>query len=90
MSTKIRTRCGSWCTFERRFRPLPAPNHHLLWELCGEMPNDVDVRYWWTVLDCDGHLYVTPGFRFVNRFAYIRCAVPWGDDDQCQPDYRYD
>ena len=88
---KIRTRCGSWSTFERRFQPLPAPNHDVLWDIRGEhSANAADHRYWWTVLDCDGRLYVTPGFRFVNRFAYIRCAVPWSDDDRRQPDYRYD
>lgn len=86
---KQRTRCGSWRTFERRFQPLPAPNHDLLWELRGDVPEDVDYRYWWTVVDCDGRLYVTPGFRFVNRFAYIHCAVAWADDDERQPDYVY-
>ena len=86
---KPRKRCGSWRTFERRFQPLPAPNHDVLWELRGEVPADADYRYWWTVVDCDGRLYVTPGFRFVNRFAYIRCAVPWTDDDERQPDYVY-
>lgn len=89
-SSKQRTRCGSWRTFERRFQPMPAPNHELLWELRGEVPADADYRYWWTVLDCEGRLYVSRGFRFVNRFAFIRCAVPWTDDDERQPDYRYD
>lgn len=87
---KRRTRCGSWRTFERRLEPLPAPNHDLLWEVRGEVPDDSDYRYWWTVVDCDGRLYVTPGFRFVNRFAFIRCAVPWSEDDERQPDYVYD
>lgn len=87
---KQRTRCGSWRTFEHRFTPLPAPHHPLLWEVRGEVPSDTDHRFWWTVLDCDGRLFVTPGFRFVNRFAYIRCAVAWSDDDEWQPDYIYD
>ncbi len=86
---KQRVRCGSWNTFERRFEPLPAPDHDLLWEI-GQVPKGADYRYWWTVLDSDGHLYLSPGFRFVNRFAFVRCARPWTDDDQRQPDYRYD
>ncbi len=86
---KQRVRCGSWNTFDRRFEPLPAPDHDLLWEI-GQVPKGADYRYWWTVLDCEGHLYLSPGFRFVNRFAFIRCARPWTDDDQRQPDYWYD
>jgi hypothetical protein len=87
-----RTRVGSWRTFERRFDPQPAPAHDFLWEI-GEVAEDAehaDYRYWWTVLDCEGRMYVTPGFRFVNRFAFIRCAHPWTDEDLHQPGYRYD
>jgi hypothetical protein len=84
-----RIRCGSWRTFERRFRPMPAPVHDFLWNI-GTVPEGADCRFWWTVLDCDGRLYVSPGFRFVNRFAFIRCAIAWTDDDQLQPDYLYD
>ena len=32
----------------------------------------------------------SPGFRFVNRFAFVRCAKPWTDVDLHQPGYRYD
>lgn len=87
---KRRSRCGSWNTFARRFRPMRAPHHHLLWAVRHEVPNDADPRHWWTVLDCEGRLYLTPGFRFVNRFAYVRCALPWTDADLEQPDYLYD
>ena len=90
IATRQRRRCGSWSTFERRFQPMPAPNHDLLWEVRGEVPSNADYRYWWTVRDSDGRLLVTPGFRFVNRFAFIRCALPWTDEDERQPDYRYD
>ena len=85
---RIRTRCGSWRSFERRFRPLPAPDHDLLWDL-HQLPKGAPAPHWWTVLDCDGRLYLSPGFRLVNRFAYVRCAVPWTDADRAQPDYRY-
>lgn len=84
-----RTRTGSWSTFERRFKPLPAPDHDYLWDI-GTVPKEADYRYWWTVRDCEGRLYISPGFRFVNRFAFIRCTVPWTEDDERQPDYRYD
>jgi hypothetical protein len=77
-----------WATFERRFHPLPAPGHDVLWE-AAEIPTSPDARYWWTVLDCDGRLYVVPGFWFVNRFAYVRCAKPWTEAD-VHTEYRYD
>lgn len=88
--SRIRTRSGSWRTFERRFVPLPAPNHDVLWELRGELPSDADPYYWWTVLDCEGRLLLSPGFRFVNRYAFVRCAVPWTEVDEKQPEYLYD
>jgi hypothetical protein len=50
----------------------------------------VDPRLVWTIVDCDGKLYVSPGFRFVNRVDYVLCRNPWTDDDERQPDYRYD
>ena len=84
-----RTRIGSWSTFERRFEPLPAPNHDVLWDV-GTVQEDTDYRHWWTVLDCEGRLLLAPGFRFVNRFAFVRCAKPWTDVDFHQPGYRYD
>lgn len=86
---KQRTRCGSWRTFERRFQPMPAPDHDVLWET-HQVPENPDCRFWWTVLDCDGRLLIAPGFRFVNRFAFIRCALPWTDEDEGQPDYVFD
>jgi hypothetical protein len=78
----------SWTAFERRFEPQPAPDHDYLWE-AHLVPKDADGRVWWTVLDCDGRLYLSRGFRIVNRFAYVRCANPWTDED-ADTEYRYD
>ena len=86
---RLRKRVGSWSTFERRFGPLPAPNHDYLWDV-GAVQKDADFRYWWTVLDCEGRLSLSPGARFVDRFAFVRCAKPWTDVDFQQPGYRYD
>ena len=85
----LRTRTGSWRTFERRFQPISRSDGSLLWDL-HELPSDLEPHAWWTVLDCDGKLTLSPGFRFVNRFALVHCAVPWSDDDERQPEYRYD
>ena len=51
-----------------------------IWDV-GTVQEDTDYRHWWTVLDCEGRLLLAPGFRFVNRFAFVRCAKPWTDMD---------
>lgn len=84
-----RKRVGSWRTFERRFRPLDGPDGAQYWPR-EKLPKDVNYRLVWTILDCDGRLYVSPGFHLVNRIDYVLCQVPWTDEDAQQPDYRYD
>ncbi len=87
MSAK-RTRAGSWKIFERRFRPIEREDGSLIFHN-DEIPRPITGRHWWTVLDCDGRLYLSAGFHFVNRIGYVRCEVPWTDADQLR-DYRYD
>lgn len=36
----------------------------------------------WTVLDCEGRLYVSPGFHWVNRQMHIMTVKPWTADDE--------
>lgn len=84
-----RKRTGSWSTFERRFQPINGPEGAPYWHR-DQLPNDIDERLVWTIVDCDGRLYVTPGFRLVNRIDYVFCRLPWSEEDQHQPDYRYD
>lgn len=44
-------------------------------------------NYLWTVIDGnDGEIYVTPGFRFVNRIHYMVSTEPWTDEME---DYLY-
>jgi hypothetical protein len=86
---KLRTRRGSWRTFARRFRPIDGSEGSLCWRL-KQLPQNVDPRRVWTIADCDGQLFVRPGYRFVNRVGYVFCQVPWTDEDRLQPDYRYD
>ena len=40
----------------------------------------------WTILDCDGKLYLSPGFHIVNRLNYIICTKPY---DEKTRDYKY-
>ena len=35
----------------------------------------------WTLVDCDGELYVTAGMRFVNRLGYFITSIPFADSD---------
>ena len=90
MEQKIRTRCGSASTFERRFQPIiqNEEDGSVIVEPW-DVPPDADYRYWWTVVDGGDKLYVGPGFHFVNRIGYIQCEKPWSDDDLKQPDYVY-
>ena len=86
---KLRTRCGRWRSFARRFRPIDGPDGTHCWRF-KQLPKDAGPRRVWTITDCDGQLYVRPGYRFVNRAGYVLCEVPWTDEDRLQPDYRYD
>ena len=54
-----------------------------------EIPRPIVGRHWWTVVDCDGKLYLSAGFHVVNRIGYVRCEIAWTDADH-QRDYRYD
>ena len=86
----VRTRIGSWRTFEHRFRPIDGPDGAVYWSR-EQLPDNIDAHHVWTIVDGgDGRLYVTPGFRFVNRIDYVVCKLPWSEDDERQPDYRFD
>lgn len=84
-----RKRTGSWSTFERRFKPIDGPDGATYWRH-EQLPKPIDATRVWTILDCDGRLYVSPGFHHVNRIDYVYCEVPWRDEDVHQPGYRYD
>ena len=40
----------------------------------------------WTILDCDGKLYISPGWHYVNRLEYLITEIPYKEG---QRDYRY-
>lgn len=85
---KQRTRAGGWRTFERRFQPMLRDGELLFWEH-EHLPAGIDPHLVWTIIDAEGRIYVTPGFRFVNRVGYVRCAKSWTEADREQPDYVY-
>ena len=72
-----------------RFQPVEREQGIVWWER-EHLPAAIDEHLVWTVVDCDGRHYATPGYRFVNRLMYLVCSMPWNDEDVGQPDYRYD
>lgn len=82
-------RSRRWETFEKLFVPIARDaDGSLLWEPW-EVPSDANPRYWWTVLDCDGRLILSAGFRFVNRLNFVVCTNAWGGECAAHPEYRY-
>jgi len=88
--SKHKHHADSWDAFEERFLPVFRPDTTVLWQK-EELPPQETVNYreWWTVIDCDGRLYLSAGFRYVNRLAYVRCERPWTDADLYDI-YRYE
>ncbi len=78
----------TWHDFERRFHPIVRADGSLIWHN-DEIPRPIELRTWWTILDCDGRLYVSPGIRWVNRIGYLRTRLPWTRADEPH-DWRYD
>jgi hypothetical protein len=44
---------------------------------------EVDPDRVWTLLDCDGSLYVSAGYSHVNRLGYFITELPATDSDLC-------
>lgn len=40
----------------------------------------------WTLIDCDGELYLSHGIHYVNRLNYFICKNEWDDNER---DYKY-
>lgn len=78
-----------WDSFAVLFQPLKAPNGTWLWDL-DDLPESVEPREWWTLLDTEGELVLVAGLRFVDRFAYIRCRHLWNGPASKHPYYTYD
>lgn len=46
----------------------------------------VEPEYVWTMIDCEGKLYLSPGWHRVNRMDYLICKKPWNEKTR---DYKY-
>lgn len=45
-----------------------------------------NMNHFWTILDCDGKMYISPGIHYVNRIDYLITQNSWQEG---QRDYRY-
>jgi hypothetical protein len=90
MSEFTRIEMGDW--FEK-YKPIENPNGGSgpafgdkiqMFETYGadfKKVQDTDPKKLWTLLDCDGHLIISPGFHIVNRLGYYITEVEWEHED---------
>lgn len=92
--TPIRTtNNGPFHAFERRYNPLPARHHDILWDDFRNIPPEhlaaVDEKRFWTVLGVEGKLLIAPGKWFVDRFGYIITERPYDEQEERNTPYVY-
>ena len=67
-------RAMTYTTFERRYKPRQEAGLTAKFDLTQVEGRDPELV--WTMLDCDGVLYLSAGFHWVNRTGdYILCEV---------------
>ena len=60
---------------------LESPSGIMLWDE-SELPAHLDEGCVWSVLDCDGKLYLSAGFHVVNRIGYVLCAQQYNGNTE--------
>jgi hypothetical protein len=88
------TKASAYRHFERWYKPIPIPGSDNvsrefddpLWE---QHKQGDGFRKVWTIVDCDGTLYLLPGFHFVNRINWVLCEVSWHDDENKRGGYTW-
>ena len=76
--------------FESRYQPIEVSDGCILREWDDPLIRQVDQRYVWTVVDCNGALYLSPGFSTVNYMGRVVTRRGWSDVEFSNPGYRYD
>jgi len=73
-----------WATFVEKYRPKKnvlcegAPLDEFMFETFDEEFDFVkghDAKFVWTLIDCEGGLYLSNGWHFVNRLGYVVTEV---------------
>lgn len=86
VKVKPHKRAGSYDHFVELYKPIDPPSGETMWEW-NELPTTADIRQLWTILDCDGKLYVSPGVHIVNRLGYCVTKHGWSDTEFANPGY---
>lgn len=60
---------------------LESPSGIMLWDE-SELPAHIDENHTWSVVDCDGKLYLSAGFHIVNCIGYVLCAKPYNGNTE--------
>lgn len=66
-------------TWFKKFRPIVEGDSLKQYETYGkdlEFIHQVPECFVWTILDCNGKIYISNGRAIVNRIAYIVCGNP--------------
>ena len=70
-------------TWFKKYRPIVEGDSLKQYETYGkdlEFINQIPETFIWTILDCDGKLYISNGKAFVNRVAYLICGLSHDDN----------
>lgn len=88
--TMMCSRAGTYATFDRRYKPIPLPDHSICRDWYDPIFKNADEHLVWTIVQGDtGRLYLTPGYATVNYIARVLCEKPWPDDEITKPGYVY-
>ncbi len=80
--------------FIERFVPvMDEQTQETLKQFCWTKPNEwdqvtdaVSKSLLWTMLDCEGKMYLAPGLHRINRMFYVICEKPYKEGER---DYFY-
>ena len=79
--------------WQDKYKPVRHPDNSdtIMFETYGDevaFVGAVKSTHIWTILDCDGQLWLCPGVHRVNRLNYVVCMIPY-DENKLPEDVRY-
>lgn len=84
-------RRDDYSVFCDKFKPHMENNNEFdegikMYETFDPRVKEYTSEYIWTLVDCEGKMYIIPGWHYVNRMNYIITEIPWKEG---QRDYKY-
>jgi hypothetical protein len=75
---------ASFQYFVKKFQPVFNTNGDLKIIDADQVPKNIKVEFWWTLIDVEETTILAKGFHFANALGYIECQVEWleGDDEE--------